>query len=104
MNIKSWLIAAVAGVSLTSGLAQAVQTVNFANITRNGAAATNPVFVVSGDVVKFDASLTANGAANPPGTTGLGLCLEYKQSVVNDPTVANLLQTDLFAEIGRAHV
>ena len=98
MSIKSGLIAIVAGAALMSGLAQAVQTVNFANITRNAAAVTSPVFVVSGDVVKFNASLTANGLANPPGTTGLGLCLEYKQSVVNDPTIGNLLATDLFAD------
>jgi hypothetical protein len=97
MNVKNGLIAVVAGVLSISGLAEAVQTVNFTNITRNGAAATSPIFVVSGDVLKFDASLTANGAANPPGTTGLGLCLEYNQPAVNDPTIANLLATDLVA-------
>jgi hypothetical protein len=76
--------------------AQATQTVNFTNLTRNGTAVTSPVFIASGDVVKFDATLTASGASNPPGTTGLGLCLEYKQSAVNDPTIANILPTDAF--------
>ncbi|MFS8085834.1 MAG: hypothetical protein ACMG6H_09405, partial [Acidobacteriota bacterium] len=98
MKSKNWSAVVLAGGLLSAGLAQAVQNVNFANLTRNGVGATNPMFVVSGDIVKFDASLTANGTSNPPGTTGLGLCLEYKQSAVNDPTVNNLLATDNVAD------
>lgn len=97
MKITNFLIAVLACAPLVAGLAQAVQTVSFANITRNAVAATAPVFVASGDIVKFDASLTANGNSNPPGTAGLALCLEYKQSAVNDPTIGHLLSIGILA-------
>ena len=66
------------------------------------------VFVVGGDVLRFDASLTANGTQpNPPGTTGLGLCLEYQQSAVDDPVAraridSAVLQAILHVRNGRA--
>src|SRR6185369_3751815 len=78
-------------VPFLAGTAFATQTVNFANVTRNGATVTGPLFVAVGDVVKFDALLAANGAANPPGTSGLGLCLEYSIPTSGDPTIANAL-------------
>src|SRR5512144_1232063 len=73
-------IAAILPLALLAGFATdaiAVQSVDFANVSRNGVAAGSPLFVAAGDRVKFDAVLTANGAANPPGTSGLSLCLEY---------------------------
>jgi hypothetical protein len=99
MNSRSCGIALIAAVPLLSSVAFAAQTVSIANLTRNGDAVSSPVFVVGGDVIRFDASLTVNGAGvNPPGAIGLGLCLEYQQTVVNDPAVANLLVSDLFAD------
>ncbi|MBK8742724.1 MAG: IPTL-CTERM sorting domain-containing protein [Betaproteobacteria bacterium] len=92
MKINNWLAILLAGAALATGTAQAVQTVNFANITRNGSAATSPVFVVSGNTVGFDASMTVNGPTNS--TTGLGLCLVYNLAATGDPTVANVLVTD----------
>ena len=97
MRMKKYLLAVCAHASLVAGMAQAVQTVNFANITRNAVATTGPVFVAGGDIVKFDASLTANGTSNPPGTAGLGLCLEYQRSAVNDPAISHLLSTGIVA-------
>jgi uncharacterized protein DUF5648 len=70
-----------------AGSASAVQTVQSVNTTRNGVAVASPVFVASGDVVKFDAMLTANGAQNPPGTSGLGVCLEYNAAAAGNPTL-----------------
>lgn len=91
-RVKS-LAVALACMPLFAGLAHAVQTVNISNVTRNGAAVNAPVFVAANDVIKFDAILAANGPSNPPGTAGLGLCLEYRRSAVGDPALANVLQT-----------
>jgi len=82
---------ALACAALLACTAHATQTVNFTNLTRNAAAVASPVFVGSGDTVKFDATLVANGSANPPGTGGLGLCLEYKRSATGDPAINNVL-------------
>src|SRR5438552_11021588 len=90
MRISIPLAVALCCTPLVTGLAHAVQTVGFANVARNGAAVSSPVFVGAGDSVKFDALLTANGASNPPGTAGLGLCLEYQRAAVNDPALANV--------------
>lgn len=90
MRNSNRLAAALCCAPLITGLAHAVQTVDFANVTRNGAAVASPVFVGAGDSVKFDAMLDANGASNPPGTAGLGLCLEYKRAALNDPTLGNV--------------
>jgi hypothetical protein len=84
MNLNKRLAAALACV-LTTGVAHAVQEVDFTNVQVNGVTATSPVFVKAGDTLTFSATLTQNGASNPPGTTGLGLCLEYNQAVVGDP-------------------
>jgi hypothetical protein len=88
---KGWM--ALCGVPLATSVAHAVQTVDFVNITRNGVASSNPVFVAGGDIVKFDAYLTANGDANPPGTAGLGLCTEYKRAATGDPLISTVLST-----------
>ncbi|MBK9609823.1 MAG: hypothetical protein IPO58_26950 [Betaproteobacteria bacterium] len=96
MNVRSWRWSLVCA-AVAAGHGHAVQTVNFANLTRNGAAISAPVFVANGDRVKFDASLVANGPSNPPGSAGLSLCLEYKRSAVGDPAIGNLLQTGLVA-------
>ena len=96
MKPTPWLIA-FAAMSLAAGMAHAVQTVSIANLTRGGAPVTSPLFVAAGDVVKFDASLTANGSANPPGSFGLGLCLEYKVGAIGHPNIGNLSMTDLLA-------
>lgn len=100
MKIRMMAPFALACAALVAVQAHAVQTVNFANLTRNGVAISGPVFVGNGDRVKFDASLVANGASNPPGTAGLGLCLEYKRSAAGDPAIGNLLQTGLVADGG----
>jgi hypothetical protein len=73
--------------------AAAVQSVDFVNIARNEAPASNPVFASAGDRIRFDARLIANGAANPPGTSGLSLCLEYPRGATGDPAIANVLAT-----------
>lgn len=91
------LISVAACACLLAGAAQALQTVQFANVTRNGSPVTGPLFVGTGDVVGFDALLTANGAANPPGTLGLGLCLLYQRAAAGDPVIRNLLPTGLVA-------
>src|SRR5690349_22750369 len=91
MKFGNTLIAAIGSLPLFPLSAQAVQSVDFVNITRNGAPSSNPLFVTGGDVVRFDAYLTANGGANPPGTSGLGLCLEYKRAATGDPAIANVL-------------
>jgi hypothetical protein len=72
-----------ASASLTAGPARTFQTVNFANATQNEVelAATSPIFVVNGDILKFDASLIANGGSH---TTGLCLCLDYLAATVNN--------------------
>ncbi|MBK7471383.1 MAG: hypothetical protein IPI73_12885 [Betaproteobacteria bacterium] len=98
MNVRIMALVALACAAVAAGHAHAVQTVTFANLTRNGVAISGPVFVANGDRVKFDASLVANGASNPPGTAGLGLCLEYKRSAAGDPAIGNLLQTGLVAD------
>src|SRR6476619_2160748 len=95
---KGWM--ALSLVPLATSVAHAVQTVDFVNITRNGVATSNPVFAVGGDVVKFDAFLTANGGANPPGTAGLGLCTEYKRAATGDPLIANVLPTGSVSGVG----
>ena len=97
MKIRIMAPAALACATLAAGQAHAVQTINFANLTRNGVTISAPVFVANGDRVKFDASLVANGPSNPPGSAGLSLCLEYKRSGVGDPAIGNLLQTGLVA-------
>ncbi|MEO8137080.1 MAG: hypothetical protein ABI831_24270 [Betaproteobacteria bacterium] len=97
MKISRSLLILSAGGWLLAGAAHAAQIVQFTNVTRNGIAVTGPVFVGGGDAVKFDALLTANGAANPPGTLGLGLCLEYQRAAVNDPLITNVLSTGLVA-------
>jgi hypothetical protein len=89
-------IAAILPLALLAGFATdaiAVQSVDFANVSRNGVAAGSPLFVAAGDRVKFDAVLTANGAANPPGTSGLSLCLEYPRAAAGDPVIASVLAT-----------
>ncbi|MBK9606685.1 MAG: hypothetical protein IPO58_09850 [Betaproteobacteria bacterium] len=98
MNVRIMALVALVCAAVAAGHAHAVQTVTFANLTRNGVAISGPVFVANGDRVKFDASLVANGASNPPGTAGLGLCLEYKRSAAGDPAIGNLLQTGLVAD------
>jgi len=70
-----------------------VQSVGIANVTRNGVVAANPVFARAGDRIRFDAVLVANGPSNPPGTSGLSLCLVYPRAVTGDPAVANVLAT-----------
>ncbi|MEO7760696.1 MAG: hypothetical protein ABIS68_02160 [Casimicrobiaceae bacterium] len=88
---------AVGSVAFFSGLANSAQTVDFSNISRNGVAVSAPVFAAGGDTVQFDAMLTANGASNPPGTKGLGLCLEYARAALGDPILADILSTDQVA-------
>jgi hypothetical protein len=90
---KGWM--ALCCVPLATSVAHADQTVDFVNITRNGVASSNPVFVVAGDTVQFDAYLTANGGANPPGTSGLGLCTEYKRAATGDPLIRNILSAGI---------
>jgi hypothetical protein len=80
-------------VAASATPAVAVQSVDFANIARNGVPASNPVFAGAGDRIRFDARLVANGAANPPGTSGLSLCLEYPRAATGDPVIANVLAT-----------
>ena len=65
---------------------------------RGGVVATSPLFVSPGDVVKLDLMLSVNGAANPPGNSGLGVCLEYERGIAGDPLFANVLPTDLAAD------
>lgn len=77
-----------------------VQTVDVVNLTRNGAAVAGPVFVSAGDVIKFDALLTANGTTAAP-AAGLGLCLEYKQSLLGDPTIRNLYNNNTLLANGQ---
>jgi hypothetical protein len=93
MKFGNTLIAAIGSLPLLSLSAHAVQSVDFVNITRNGVAGSNPLFVAGGDVIRFGANLTANGGANPPGTSGLGLCLEYKRAATGDPAISNVLPT-----------
>ena len=98
MNFSRWPLAVLAVAAWATSLqAHGVQTVAIANLTLGGTPATSPVFVAAGDVVKFDAVLTANGAVNPPGTNGLGLCLEYAQAIAGDPAILRLESTGLIA-------
>ena len=94
MKIVPRLISVAACASLLAGAAQALQTVQFANVTRNGSTVTGPVFAGAGDVVGFDAVLTANGDTS---TLGLGLCLLYQRAAAGDPVIRNLLSTGLVA-------
>ena len=89
-NYRSILKALVACAPFVTSSAWALQRVDVANVTRNSVAVSSPVFVGAGDVVKLDARLTANGASNPPGTSGLGICIEYKGSAVGNPVIASV--------------
>ena len=50
--------------------------------------AAQPVFVATGDVIRFDTMLTRNGP-NPSASTGLGLCLQYAKGVAGTPVIRN---------------
>ena len=96
MRLNKWSLALLACSIAAAGAAQAEQRVDILNLTRNtiAVAGTPPaaLFVKSGDVIKFDATLTQNGVAgnNAAKTTGLGLCLEYRLAATGNPTIANL--------------
>ena len=60
---------------MIAGTANAVQTVDFTNVLKNNVATTTPVFVVPGDVIKFDATLVQNGATGVTSGLDLGVYL-----------------------------
>ena len=98
MNLKNWSAAALACASLLAASAQAVQTINFTNVTRGGAPVTGAIFVAPTNIIQFDVTLATNG---PTGVTaGLGLCLDYVNTKIGDPLITQVYSNQRSANGG----
>ena len=87
--------ASIAASIVPAGSAHAFQRVEIQSLTRNNVAVVSPaVFITAGDQLRFNAVLTENSTGGVVGTGGLGLCLEYRQSVAGNPILRNFLEKD----------